>query len=539
MCIVKNRIRNAQAKGFNPMNHGTSITPPARDGLDEDVVVLGHILSDKDGSPTEIPVQLERKRHFHTLVAGDIGFGKTVAMERLVYETTKEWRMRSVVFDSDSSWRKMMNAPGLEGRVNVLMLGGGASPLRWNPLQVSRRIAPELHWHRFCEVFAGASGMGADRQMSELRTILYGLYIRAGVLTDDHLVLDEGIRHKGGMGGLFGAEGVEQEKDLPDYRNDHWWRVVDEVEAALVNRPVGTALVDMPLEPRQVLGRHRSRQVDLTDLLRGTRQRMNGIQDPHVKSGLQGIASRLETMVQGRGGTLYRKADDMPDICDIVPADGGITVLEGCVLMDGVTKAFLLGWAGWQIYTDAVLARVEHSIHRSAGEPSRERELQLVFDGADKILAPFGGDITEQWEAMWRDSRKYGVFLHAVVQTPSAMPPGIVSSSNNTMVTQLKSQNDVDALMSHLHRSAEGCRDEAWRGAFASIPVGEVVCKFGYTFDRPDLKPFRMRPLLLDVAEPRDHEIAALRNRWEQQGLIVKPGNGLNPEAHNALERGA
>ena len=474
-------------------------------------VVLGHFFSAEDGSLTEIPVQLERKRHFHTLVAGDTGFGKTVAMERLIYETTKEWKMRSVVFDFGAGWRKMMNAPGLEGRVNVLMLAGGASPLRWNPLQVSRRIDPEVHWRKFCEVFASVSGMGASRQMPEMRTILYGLYIRAGVLVDDPLVLEEGAFHKGGEGGLFGAEGTALEKDLPDYRNDHWWKVVDDMEADLCGHPVGTALLDMPLEHRQILGRHRSRQVDVADLLRGTRQRVDGIQDPHVKGYLQGITSRLETMVQGRASTLYRKADDVPDICDIVPADGGITVLEGGAQMDGVTKAFLLGWAGWQIYTDAVAARIERAVTTAA-------DLQLVFEEANKIFTPGGGNsshqdsvqgesTSEQWEAMWRDSRKYGVYLHAIAQNPSALPQGIVSSSNNTMVTQLKSQKDVDALMSHLHRSAKGYQDEEWRRYIASIPQAEAVCKFGYTFDRAQLEPFRMRPLFLGragTARPRN-----------------------------------
>ena len=62
-------------------------------------VRLGYFFSAEDGLLTDIPVHLERSRHFHTLVAGDTGFGKTVAMERLVYETTLHWHMRSIVFD--------------------------------------------------------------------------------------------------------------------------------------------------------------------------------------------------------------------------------------------------------------------------------------------------------------------------------------------------------------------------------------------------------------------------------------------------------
>ena len=493
----------------------------------EGEVRLGHFFSAEDGSLTNMPVFLERKRHFHTLVAGDTGFGKTVAMERLIYETTLKWNMRSVVFDFGAGWRKMLNAPGLEGRVQVLMLTGGTSPLRWNPLQVSRRIDPETHWRKFCEIFASVSGMGASRQMPEMRTILYGLYIRAGVLVDDPLVLEKDAEHPGGEGGLFGDQQAKVEQDLTAYRNDYWWRVVDAEEAALCGHPEGTALVDMPLPARQQLGRHRSRRVDVADLLFGVRQRVDGIKDPHVKGYLQGISARLETMVQGRAATLYRKGDDVPDICEIVPAHGGITVLEGGAQMDGTTKAFLLGWAGWQIFTDAVEARI-------ARAETVDADLQLCFEEANKIFVPHGGSAqhqdsvqgestSEQWEAMWRDSRKYGIYLHCVAQNPSALPPGIVSSSNNTMITQLKNQRDIDAMMSHLHRSAKGYQDEEWRRYIASIPRAEVVCKLAYTFNRRLLEPFRMQPLILDIPEPTDDEIPAILANWIAQGLMADP----------------
>ena len=510
-------------------------------------VLLGHFISPEDGSLTKAPVRMDRKRHFHTMVLGDTGFGKTVLMERLVYETTLKWHMRSIVFDFGAGWRKLANAPGLEGRVDVRQLtAGGSRPLRWNPLQVGRRLAPEVHWKRFCEVFAATSGMGAARQMPEMRAMLWGVYVRSGVLVDDPLVLE---RDEKSTQELWGGEIVNTEEDAAHYgvkvgdpvpyQNVRWWKLDSAEEVAIARRAWDAELArgyvpseaeteafvriaepdfpiaSLPREVRQAIGRHRSRKVGPQELMKAARQR---IEHPGISSDLQGylqgITTRLNSLVQGQAAEMFCAGDDVPDICEIVPGNWGVCVLEGGAVMDEAGKAFLMGWAGWQIYQDCVIDRIQTGETKPAG-------LQLIFEEANKIFGGGAGSAedgsqqsgpstSEQFESMFRDSRKYGIFLHTVAQNPSQLPEGIVSSSNNLASTQLKNRKDQEIVITHMHRSSKGFQDEEWSRYLGSIPIAETIFKMGYTDERMYMEPMCMKPAMLDLPEPSDAELATL-----------------------------
>ena len=82
-----------------------------------------------------------------------------------------------------------------------------------------------------------------------------------------------------------------------------------------------------------------------------------------------------------------------------MPGDWGVAVLEGGAFLDDFSKAFLLGWAAWQLYTDAVVLRTR----RGAGRPAH---MQIVFEEANKILAGLdnGGRATTRAAASPRPS---------------------------------------------------------------------------------------------------------------------------------------
>jgi len=145
-------------------------------------VVLGHQVSPETAQLTQVPLRLSRARHFHTAFCGDTGYGKSVAAERLAYETTRQWGLRTLVLDFGTGWRKMLNAPGLEGKVEIRQLWPqGPRPLRWNPLQIGRRVPPELHWRTFCDIFGQIGQLGEKRQIHELRNVLGQVYREHGV----------------------------------------------------------------------------------------------------------------------------------------------------------------------------------------------------------------------------------------------------------------------------------------------------------------------------------------------------------------------
>ena len=94
-------------------------------------VVLGHQFSPTTRLLTTTQVRLDKPRMMHTMFAGNTGFGKSVAAMRMVYEMALHWGMRIVVLDFGFAWRSLLNAPGLEDRVDIRQLRpDGVRPLR-------------------------------------------------------------------------------------------------------------------------------------------------------------------------------------------------------------------------------------------------------------------------------------------------------------------------------------------------------------------------------------------------------------------------
>jgi hypothetical protein len=457
-------------------------------------VVLGHQYSPETADLTAAPVRLTKERLMHTMFAGDTGWGKSVAAIRMAYETTRHWRTRTVVLDFGAGWRQLLNAPGLEGRVDILQLWPEASrPLRWNPLKIGRNINPETQWRAFADIFGSISKLGVKRQKQELLEALRRVYLTAGVLVDD-----------------------------PEVRRDPLWGEVQTEEAIRVGLPAQTPLGNLTRAQRQELAVFRSGKVGLIDLYSAIEEKVNLMRrrgDPTLMSVLEGILFRMNTLVQGAASVQYAAGEDtlaMEDLGRMYPAGTdedayGITIIEGGSAMDDFSKVFLLGWAGWHLYTDMVARRVH-------GSAQQEPLLQIFFEEANKIFGGIddgkgdetGGVSTAQrYGDMFRDARKYHARLHVITQAPSLVPADIISSCNNLVVGFLKNPRDKDLVLSALARSEKGFHDEPWRRFLDDMPIGMALGRFPYSMHREDQRPFLFRPYLLQLPEPNEDEIVA------------------------------
>ncbi|GIV65208.1 MAG: hypothetical protein KatS3mg046_468 [Bellilinea sp.] len=63
-------------------------------------------------------------------------------------------------------------------------------------------------------------------------------------------------------------------------------------------------------------------------------------------------------------------------------------------------------------------------------------------------------------------------------------------------------------MLSALARSEKGFVDEPWRRFLADEHIGMVIGRFPYAHSREQQLPVLFRPLILDVPEPTDEEIA-------------------------------
>ncbi|BAJ64443.1 serine-rich protein [Anaerolinea thermophila] len=452
-------------------------------------VVLGHQYSPLTRDLTRAQVRLDAERLFHTMFAADTGYGKSVAAMRLAYETTLKWHLRTVVLDFGAGWRSLLNAPGLEGHVDIRQLWPTAArPLRWNPLQIGRNINPETQWRAFADIFGSVARLGVKRQKQELLDALRAVYLQAGVLVDDREV-----------------------------RGDAQWGFVQADEVEVAEAPAGTPLGELSLTQRQRLAVYRSSRVDLSTLYRQVEEKLSRVnpRDTMLTGVLEGILYRMNALVQGAAAAQFSAGPDCVPMEDLAKP-WGVAIIEGGMFLDDFGKAFLLGWAGWHLYTDMVARRV-HEVNTD------EPILQIFFEEANKIFAGVdagGGDdesggvsLSQRFGDMFRDARKYKARLHVITQAPSLIPQDIISSCNNLVVGFLKNPKDKDIVLSGIARSEKGFVDEPWRRFLADLQIGMFLGRFPYAFEREMQQPFLFRPLAVVAPEPTDEEIAAKLGR--------------------------
>ena len=157
------------------------------------------------------------------------------------------------------------------------------------------------------------------------------------------------------------------------------------------------------------------------------------------------------------------------------------------------------------------------------GGAGRPAHMQIFFEEANKILSGLdnapaseegGGPSTaDQFANMWRDSRKYGIWLHLVSQSPALIPPA--SCRRATTCSRPSSRTRRTAMWSR--RSWPARRRASWtsRGG-ASWPRSRWRGRWSSWATRPTAPGWSRstsQPLLLNVREPSDEDIEAVLGR--------------------------
>ncbi len=467
---------------------------------------LGVQFSTERGEFTNARLRLARERHQHTLFTADTRFGKTIGGERLAVEVVNSWQQRVVVLDFGAGWRRLINGPLPHDRVDLYQLYAGAvRPLRWNPLQIGKRISPDRQYAATSELIANAGRMG-ERQLGYIKKSIKELYIEAGVMTAEPAV----------------------------YSSLEWGAVRDDEVAVLVevytergqlmpaDRIAGKKLLELLPFERQAIAVHRSKKVTLADLynrLKAEYDRLPASRQTDQTS-LKGILLRLEIFTSGELALMYSGAGSTAAIEDLGllgrepnPAERyGLCIVEGGAEMDEFAKAVILGLLAWHLYTDSVIRRRE-----TIG--GFNRPLNLVLEEANKLIsgaastqraqdeAPAGQGAIELWQSMFRDGLKYLIYLWVIAQTVSELPPGIVSSCNNAFIGQLKSLNDRKLAMGIIARSELGFTDEEYKRFVSRMPAEMMIAKLGYSPDVAELEPLLCKFARVPGVEPSEAEI--------------------------------
>ena len=478
-------------------------------------VLLGFQRSYETGNLTRSPVLMRRSQMMNFLYAADSRYGKSVTAERVILETTRQWHFRSIVLDFGFGWRKLFR---VYPRTDVWGLyPGSPNPIRWNLLQVGEHITPEAVLNSVPEIIVNAGQMG-QRQLGFIRRALKALWLEHGVLTSDKAVQDPAANFPGSL--RWEGEGKGRHQSGM-YLGALEKSVLSPEEAALLNsrfgksRRPGQRIAELEDDELQALAVERSKGVDiamLTEKLQEYYDHLSGRQATSQES-LEGLLLRLEPFASGRMAEMYGRGPDSMDLT-MLAQPYGIAILEGGE-MDDYAKALVLGLAAWFLYTDAVIRK-----RKNIGSPSgTDAPVNIVFEEANKILngvsdgKDYGGRYqTDIFGKMFRDAAKYDFYLHALVQSPSALPEGIVSNCNNQAFGMLKGAQDQKMILPAIGKIPTGYRDQEYLRFAAEMPQGMFVGRFGLNPKRArrELAAFLFEPLQVLAKEPSDDEI------WEK-----------------------
>ena len=459
-----------------------------------------------------------------------------------------------------------------KGRVDVRQLFPGAKrPLRWNFLQIPKRIEVGRYRTLVAELFANAGQMG-PRQLGFMRRALTDLYSQEGVLLsniEDYFTqkikpqeeriaklkresrqLDEEInsltRQKDKLKGKTDERSQEQFIEAANQlrkKQAEWQEkqrqveqnhemalslrgrrdqllVVSSLEASWLNVQAGHSIHELSPEQQQELSVLRSTRVNVKNwigILREYYEEVSRKGDQASRTSLEGVLLRLEQFEEGQMLRQYGPGNDalaIENLGLLGPEDDpwGVTVVEGGAEMDEFAKAALFSLLAAVVYGDAVVRR------RETLTGMRFPPLQIFFEEANKVLSGVSGsagsdsdkkgaNVSAIWESMWRDARKYDIYLHLMAQTVSQLPPGILSSCANVFVFQTKNGLDRDLILPHLGKSEKGIVNTEYKRYLARIPKTYAIVKLGYSAEVLDLEPVLIQPNLLLAREPSDAEI--------------------------------
>ena len=143
--------------------------------------------------------------------------------------------------------------------------------------------------------------------------------------------------------------------------------------------------------------------------------------------------------------------------------------------------------------------------------------MDIFFEEANKVLSGVssGAGSNSDKESMWRDGRKYGVFLHLLARTVSKIPQGIFSSCANLFAFQAKDAKDRDMILPHLGKSEKGMVNTEYKRYLARIPKTYAIVKLGYSADVYDIEPVLIQPAFIQCVEPSDDDIVRVLRACE------------------------
>ena len=443
-------------------------------------ILLGHQWSSDLNRFTDVPLHLPLRWFTNGFVAGASGAGKSVLLGRIAYELQKQGVL-VFFFDLGDGQRDLIHV--LEpGRYELR----GIAPnhprrMKWNPLQVARRIHPEDYIDLVVEVISNAGALG-PKQRTDLGDALKALYLDLGVLTDYEEIWDH-PRWGRLDGDDLAAVNAERRRRGREPRPEGEHRLADleefELQAVAVRRSGRASFTAL------------YRQVERIQAAKPGGKRGGASQDS-----IEGLKNRLRPLMRRTidPGRWLDDPEPLDGYRDRLP-DGGVVLIEGVGIINEYVKAVWFSLAVSVLFLDAV-ARFNVSEEE---DPGARQEVTVIYDEGNKLLTAgatvavardrTGPQTAPIFVKTLREGRKYKFRSVIGVQDPEDVPEAIITNCSVYFAGPIRSEKGLRVVMTKMGLSPTGfVRNEYWED-FAKRQKYVFATRFAMADRREDQEP--------------------------------------------------
>jgi DNA helicase HerA-like ATPase len=243
------------------------------------------------------------------------------------------------------------------------------------------------------------------------------------------------------------------------------------------------------------------RNVTLADLYIQLNVEKEQVESFGMRDSYESILTRLGYYASGDLRKVYASKDpDASRISDLIKGDT-VTVLEGGAL-GGINKKFIIHLFAQGIFLFAKERLSNEGIKKEKLVVFEEAH-QVIQDQEEDIPLNVGEDI---FEAIFNESRGFGLYNMIIVQSPSQLPPNVVSNCSIVMGHRIGNPDDAELLVKQFNRDGRYDSRDIMKWMFRE-PIGQCVIKSSKQFDHMDSEPVLVSIDHIPIDPPNDEEL--------------------------------
>ena len=469
-------------------------------------IYFGRQINYEDGEPN-FDFYFSKSEFMHTLICGGSGCGKTTSAVRIAKEVIMKYKdMKVLALDWKNSWRVLKKfATNVKEEFEFY----GLDDTSIRPIKINLYVPPKYigfrQWlNRVNESMCLGFGFGTkmysvldsaamtlfvlngimkvknDGSVEEVPRAIVGDAIYNVTISDVAKVVRcmkegkcPGQQGGGGKGGSFGQQGGHGKDNPPRFIND--W----ESDFILKLNKLDPVAQDYVKKKFSSTGMG-------------------------MKDAFDSILQKLADFETGTLCNMYCATN--PDECMTMESfiDGKrITVLEGGDLGEAAKK-FIIELISWAVFL--------YSKAKKMYEKKVEKRF-FIMEEAHRIIenpetgnAPPLGVTEDVFQIIFNEGREYGLYAMPIVQSPSLLPPTIITNCSILIVHRLGNKDDLDMMTSELCRNARlDNRDvPIW---IAKQPIGQAIVRINNTIAHQYAEPCLVQVARCETDPPSNEEM--------------------------------